>query len=250
MGESKSCTTVFVADRTAMGCELLASALERQSQFRVLGWEREFAAAMSAVARLRPQVAVVALDLQDGPASGVSLISALHMGQPDTRAVLLLEATDRNTVIHAFRAGARGVLSRADGVAALRRCVLSVSGGQVWANTNDLNYLLESIMQPTAGPALSENCCKLLTRREREVVQLVADGLSNREIALHMKLSQHTVKNYLFQVFDKIGVSNRVELVLSALSAPVTDNPQNSRNRTDAELVTSMRHLPETMTNS
>ena len=74
-----------------------------------------------------------------------------------------------------------------------------VSEGQIWASSREL------------------------TPREQAVVQLVADGLSNREIATHLKLSRHTVKNYRFRVFDKIGVSSRVELVLCALTSPMAD---------------------------
>jgi two-component system, NarL family, response regulator DegU len=69
----------------------------------------------------------------------------------------------------------------------------------------------------------------LLSRREEEVMRLVAEGLGNREIADLMKLSEHTVKNYLFRIFDKLGISNRVELVLYAVSNPKTVAPSSPR---------------------
>jgi DNA-binding CsgD family transcriptional regulator len=95
---------------------------------------------------------------------------------------------------------------------------------------------------------LTDNCCKLLTDREQAVVHLVADGLSNREIAAQLNLSPHTV-NYLFRVFDKIGVSSRVELVLCALTSPMAD-PIALRKCDRSHPVTAVRRRPDSMTNA
>jgi DNA-binding CsgD family transcriptional regulator len=86
--------------------------------------------------------------------------------------------------------------------------------------------------------------------REQAVVQLVADGLSNREIATHLKLSQHTVKNYLFRVFDKIGVSNRVELVLCALTSPMADPTLAPHTDQEHAVTIAVRRRPDSMTNA
>ena len=105
-------------------------------------------------------------------------------------------------------------------------------------------------LQTPLARTLTDNCCKLLAPREQAVVQLVADGLSNREIATELKLSQHTVKNYLFRVFDKIGVSSRVELVLCALTSSMAD-PTVAPHRDKTHPVTvGVRRRPESMTNA
>ena len=122
--------------------------------------------------------------------------------------------------------------------------------GQIWASSRELAYLLDNFLQTPPARTLSENCSKLLTQREQAVVQLVADGMSNREIAAQLKLSQHTVKNYLFRVFDKIGVSSRVELVLCALSSPMA-NPTVTPHIDQAHAVTTgVRRRPDSMTNA
>jgi len=206
-----------------MACELLASALTCTSQTHVVGWEVDSVGASAAVTRLKVDVALISSNLQDGLGKGLSLASELRSRHPETRSVILLDRTDRQSTVDAFRAGARGVLSRGAGLAALPTCVHRVSEGQIWASSDELGYLLDIFAQTTPARTLSNSCCKLLTPREQAVVQLVADGLSNREIAMQLKLSQHTVKNYLFRVFDKIGVSSRVELVLCALTSPMAD---------------------------
>jgi DNA-binding NarL/FixJ family response regulator len=152
--------------------------------------------------------------------------------------------------VDAFRAGARGVLSRGAGLSALPKCVHRVSQGQVWASSDALGFLLDTFVQTTPARTLSDSCCKLLAPREQAVVQLVADGLSNREIAIQLKLSQHTVKNYLFRVFDKIGVSSRVELVLCALTSPMADPTLAPHSDKTHPVTVGVRRRPESMTNA
>jgi DNA-binding NarL/FixJ family response regulator len=125
-----------------------------------------------------------------------------------------------------------------------------VSQGQVWASSDELGYLLDIFAQTTPARTLSNSCCKLLTQREQAVVHLVADGLSNREIAMQLKLSQHTVKNYLFRVFDKIGVSSRVELVLCALTSPMADPTVAPHSDHAHAVTTGVRRRPDSITNA
>ena len=78
--------------------------------------------------------------------------------------------------------------------------------------------MIESLSQMPSLHMVNSGGIRLLTPREEKVVALVADGLSNREVAQELRLSQHTIKKYLFRIFDKLGISSRVELVLYALS--------------------------------
>jgi DNA-binding NarL/FixJ family response regulator len=89
--------------------------------------------------------------------------------------------------------------------------------GQIWLNTEQLNYLIELISETPSLRVLNTAGESLLTPREEQVVALVAEGLSNRQIAVELNLSEHTIKKYLFRVFDKLGISSRVELVLYAV---------------------------------
>jgi DNA-binding NarL/FixJ family response regulator len=92
-----------------------------------------------------------------------------------------------------------------------------VHRGQVWVNSENLGYLLEAFGKAMPFRFDESDGAKLLTKRERDVARLVADGLTNREVSKQLGLSEHTVRNYLLKVFDKLGVSTRVELVLYCL---------------------------------
>jgi DNA-binding NarL/FixJ family response regulator len=239
-----------VADATAMACQLLASVLSRTSSMRILAWEVDSKAALTAATRIMTDVALISSDLQDGPGKGFSLVSELRIKRPGVRSVILLDRTDRQGVVDAFRAGARGVLSRGAGLADLPKCVCRVNEGQVWATSKELAYLLDTFVQGPPFRTLTDSCCKLLTEREQAVVHLVADGLSNRDIAAQLHLSQHTVKNYLFRVFDKIGVSSRVELVLCALASTMANPITPLEGNRSHPVTVAVPRRPETMTNA
>jgi DNA-binding NarL/FixJ family response regulator len=117
-------------------------------------------------------------------------------------------------VVEAFRCGAQGVFSRTESSKTLAKCISKVHQGQVWASSEELRYLLDAFRDSEPMKLVDSRGETLLSNREQDVVRCVAEGLSNREIASRLKLTEHTVKNYLFRIFDKLGVSSRVEVVL------------------------------------
>jgi DNA-binding NarL/FixJ family response regulator len=118
-----------------------------------------------------------------------------------------------------FRSGARGIfsISEAD-LRQLCKCLLRVAAGQIWVNTEQLNQLIDLISEVPSLRVLNTSGNPLLTPREEQVVALVAEGLGNRQIATELNLSEHTIKKYLFRIFEKLGISTRVELVLYAVN--------------------------------
>jgi DNA-binding NarL/FixJ family response regulator len=94
-----------------------------------------------------------------------------------------------------------------------------IYSGQIWADSKELSDVIEAFSQLTPMKVVNADGLRLFTKREEDVVRLLAEGLQNREIARELCLSEHTVKNYLFHIFDKLGVSSRVELVLYAISS-------------------------------
>jgi DNA-binding NarL/FixJ family response regulator len=149
----------------------------------------------------------------------LTILRRLHFSHAQIEKILLLDSYDRDAVVSAFRSGARGIFCFADyPFRMLCKCIQSVYEGQVWANSEQLQYLVDAVAQVPSLRVVNANGHKLLTLREGQVVALVADGLSNREVARELNLSEHTIKKYLFRVFDKLGISSRVELVLYAVN--------------------------------
>lgn len=214
-------TRVLVADTSRMTSQLMAAALKRNRtpRFEVL-LPSEFTSVetTSEAVRSSPDVALVSASLSDGPFAGYSVLRNLRSAGVPTRVVLLLEDCERDLVVDAFRAGARGVFMRSEPSSRLPRCIQSVHEGQIWASTRELEYLVGALASAKPFRTLNANGRNILSKREDEVVALVADGLTNREVSERLKLSEHTVKSYLFKIFEKLGVSTRVELVLYALS--------------------------------
>jgi two-component system nitrate/nitrite response regulator NarL len=208
---------VLIADTDYMGSQLMASALNRcRNGFEVVGIASSSQDAVRKVEACKPHVAVLSAGLRDGAQTGLAVLEQLRDSHPRTTPVMLLHSLDRDSVIDAFRSGARGIISRADSFKSLAKCIRCVHNGQIWANNVQIEYLLDELLQ--LRPRLTRSSGTNLTEREQQVTQLVAEGMKNREIAQALHVTEHTVSNYLHRIFEKVGVSSRVQLILYALS--------------------------------
>ncbi|MCU1298488.1 MAG: DNA-binding response regulator, LuxR family, partial [Acidobacteriaceae bacterium] len=144
---------------------------------------------------------------------GLDVARALNARNPDVRIVMLLDAPTRESVIASFHSGARAVFCRTEAVSEFRTCVEGVSRGEIWARSIETDYLLEAIRNSPSCDTIGTDKVSMLSNREIEVVEHAVQGQTNRQIAEQLLLSEHTVKNYLFRVFEKLGVSNRIELL-------------------------------------
>lgn len=214
LGEQRSNFRVLVADSTPMGTQLLAEVLKRSSrvtQVITCGGPNEV---LEHLEHCSVEVAVLSADLQNETGRGFRLAQEIAAGYRETRVVMLLVTLERDPVVRAFRAHCRGVLGRTESVRNLLKCITCVGDGQVWAGTKQLNYLLEAFSQGPSPRRSSSAAIPPLTKRETTVVHCVTQALSNREIAATLRLSEHTVKNYMYRIFEKLGVSSRVELIV------------------------------------
>ncbi len=209
---------LVIADKTSMGAQLLAEALRRSQRFASVVASNRVADVLATFTDPVPDVALISADLEGDPARGFKLTQEITGAQPEIKVVMLLDLPDRESVVQAFRSGSQGVFCRARSVKELLKCVTCVQQGQIWAGTADLGYVLEALREPQPLQVANKAGVPLLTKREMAVVQCVAEGLTNRETAKQLNLSEHTVKNYMFRIFDKLGVSSRVELVLYVAS--------------------------------
>ena len=206
---------VLVADNTPMNTQLLAGALAQEKRFQVIESPPGPAAISALVKRDKPHVVVISATLT-GTGGAWDFVRDLRSLSPSTRVIVLLNASERDLVIKAFRAGAQGVFCRTEPIRLLAKCIECVHGGQIWANSSQLQFLLDALGGP-ARPRFTPETQSLLSPREIDVVVGLTEGLSNREIARRLKLTEHTVKNYLSRIFEKLGASSRVEVILLAL---------------------------------
>lgn len=210
--------SIVIADMNGLACKLLESELSKyRRQFTIVGLATTCKQLLILMQETDPAIVLIGLDLEDGPASGLNAIQQLRQHHVSSRSILLVDRFDRDVVTAAFRSGSRGIFLRSESdLRMLRKCIQYVHLGHKWANPEVFDYILDTFMGAAPPQIINVNGSAILSAREEMVVQLVAGGLSNRDIARELKLSEHTIKNYLFHIFDKVGVSNRVELVLFA----------------------------------
>ncbi len=208
---------VLLADSTPMESQLLAGSLRHQG-FQVLTCESEVSSILEVVEHGVVDVAVISCAAAHSELPDMTALRTLHLTHPQIPKVCLMETEGGELAVQAFRSGARGLFSLTNSSFQLFcECIERVHNGEIFATAEQLNYLLDSVCQVPSLRVVSASGEKLLTSREEQVVALVADGLSNRDVAGELGLSEHTVKKYLFRIFEKLGISSRVELVLYAL---------------------------------
>jgi two-component system nitrate/nitrite response regulator NarL len=225
---------VFIADSSHMGCQLMAAALRRsRNKLVVVGSATTSEAVRSAICNRKVDLdaLVIACDLKDGPLSGLKIASEIRMTRPETHIIALMDSSDRETVVDAFRSGATGILSREQPFDILCKCINAVCQGEVWATSKELKFGLDALVQTKeiATRMKQDKTFKdrTLTRREEGIVGLIAEGLTNRDISEQLKLSENTVRNYLFRIFNKLGTSNRLELALYAINRKRNDEEKS-----------------------
>jgi two-component system nitrate/nitrite response regulator NarL len=139
---------------------------------------------------------------------------------------VLTAAEDDRDIVRAMRLGARGVVLKESAGDVLPTSIRKVHSGEIWLDNHKTAEIIEALKRSTdAGPRGER---PLLSEREKEVVRLVAQGFRNREVASKLFISERTVKNHLHNIFDKLGVSDRLELALYAIHHRLVEQPDTS----------------------
>jgi DNA-binding NarL/FixJ family response regulator len=200
---------VVVYDSSILQCELLTAGLESLR----LGFEIRSANDLESLIELVTPESDSVVIISDSSMSGhaISIAKRLHARFSELPFVFLSKEGRSDRVIEAFRAGARGIVYGDESLSQLANCISRVCQGEVWLRGVDLGIILEALVKP--GVRVTDVTGRtLLSPREEEISRLVAVGMSNREVSRVLKISESTVKNSLFHVFEKLGISNRVEL--------------------------------------
>lgn len=211
---------VLIGEATQLSCELMSAAIQRhRHRISVVACATDPAEILKAYDAKKPDVCIVSAALRDGASSGIRVTRELQSANPGARILALIDSPERTAVVEAFRSGALGVFSRDGSFNELCAGIQKVHEGQIWASNDQLRYLVESISDKAPAAAITDaKGTSLLTKREHSLVDLVAQGLTNRDISRELRLSEHTVRNYLFRIFNKLGTSNRLELAIYAIN--------------------------------
>jgi DNA-binding NarL/FixJ family response regulator len=202
---------VLIADRDSMSSDLLASALGQDNRCEATAIQPS--ELVQALAKREFDVVIIAADLDSDTGNAFDLASSVCRAHKKIAVVILVNQSSHELVINAFRSGARGVFSRQRPMAEFLNCVEHVRRGYIWAGRQETTTLLEAFRSIPAPEMLMPKNGVSLTVRELQVVKCAARGKTNKSIAVELGLSEHTVKNYLFRAFEKLGVSSRVELL-------------------------------------
>ncbi len=219
--------SVLIADADRMSARMIADGLTRgRHDIAVVGVSNSSSETLRELEKSRPDVALINTHLEEGLLAGYNVLQSLQTRSPKTAAIMLIPDSEKDLVVDAFRGGAKGVFCLLQTIKLLPKCIRTVHEGQIWADTRNLAFLLEFLTQlkplrlikPGGGMGR-------LTPREAEVVHLLSDGMSTRAISQKLTLSEHTIRNYLCAIYDKLGVSSRVELALYAVAREDLNRP-------------------------
>jgi DNA-binding NarL/FixJ family response regulator len=204
---------VMLADDHAVVREGLRVFLELQEGIEVVGEAADGEEALALAQRLRPDV--ILMDLVMPRLDGIAAMRELRQRLPDTRVIALTSFLDDERLLPAIEAGAAGYLLKDVEPAELARAVRAAKAGEAMLDPAAAARLVDAVAQgATPAPARRER----LTRREQEVLELIAGGRSNKRIAFELGISEKTVKAHVGRVLAKLGVSDRTEAAVLAVS--------------------------------
>jgi len=209
---------VLLVNSNRTETELLCSALRRHPGFSVTSCKANVVETLATVRASAPDVILTKAGIDNHAEIGES-IHELKANSPSSAIIVVLDFYDREIVVSSLRAGARGLFCQTtQSFKLLCKCIHAVHDGQVWANAEQLTYAMDALAEGPHIKLTGASGQALLTARESQVVALVAEGLGNRSISKRLGVTENTIKKSLLHIFDKLGISNRVELVLYALS--------------------------------
>jgi len=219
MTKAKPVTRILVADDHAIFRDGLRKLLEGADDVEIVGEACNGVECTKMLAKLKPDILL--LDLRMPEKDGLAVLEEVNFDTLGTRVIVLTAAEDDRDVVRAMRLGARGVVLKQSASDLLLKSIRKVADGEIWLDNRMTAEVIDAFKKSAEAGQRREK--PLLSDREKEIVQLVAQGFRNREIGEKLFISEQTVKNHLHNIFDKLGVSDRLELALYAIHHRLID---------------------------
>ncbi|HEY8669873.1 MAG TPA: response regulator transcription factor [Terriglobales bacterium] len=217
-------TRILIADDHPIFRDGLRRLLESEREFQVIGEACNGVEAVNMVRELKPEILLLDLAMPRRP--GLEALREMSTQASSVRVILLTAAAEKDQIVEALQLGARGVVLKDSATQILLKSIRAVMNGEYWVGRESVSNLvqyLRSMVEASGNEPRKNNYG--LTPRELEVVSAVVAGYANKEIAQHFKISEDTVKHHLSNIFDKVGVSTRLELALFAVNQSLPFKP-------------------------
>jgi DNA-binding NarL/FixJ family response regulator len=209
---------LVIADDHPIFRDGLRRLLEAESDMKVIGEAKDGAEAVRLARQLKPDILLLDLAMPKHP--GLEALRELSVGGAHSvRVILLTAVAEKEQIIEALQLGARGVVLKDSATQLLLKAIHTVMAGEYWVGRESVTNLVQYLRQQVQSTQDTARQKKFgLTPRELEIVSAVVAGFANKEIAEYFKISEDTVKHHLSNIFDKLGVSTRLELALFAVN--------------------------------
>jgi len=217
---SKSKIRIVVADDHPIFRDGLCKLLALEEDFEVVAQAQDGRQVLEILQHCEPDILL--LDLKMPGLDGLATLQRLQQSRNKTRVIVLTASDDKNEFVQAMKLGTSGIVLKQTATELLIKSIRKVHAGEIWLDSHTTAAVIRQFVaaeEPPAAPAPAprERERSPLSQREREIVALVAQGFKNKEMAEKMFISEQTVKNHLHNIFDKLGVSDRLELALYAI---------------------------------
>src|ERR1700685_1744745 len=214
----KGMVRIVIADDHPIVRDGLKKLLLLEDDFEIVGEASDGREVLDRVQELDPDVLL--LDLRMPNLDGLSALQALQQTNKRTRVIVLTASEDKNEFVQAMKLGCSGIVLKQTAPELIVKSIRKVHGGEIWLDSHTTAAVMRQFAAPgeiSGGGSGKTRERSPLSQREREIVQLVAQGYKNKEMAEKMFISEQTVKNHLHNIFDKLGVSDRLKLALYAI---------------------------------
>jgi len=209
---------IVLADDHPIVRDGLRKLLSLEDDIEVVGEASDGREVVQVVQETNPDVLI--LDLRMPYMDGLATLQALQQIDRKVRVIVLTASEDKNEFVQAMKLGCSGIVLKQTAPELIVKSIRKVHSGEIWLDSHTTAAVMRQFASPTdaiSGAPAKGRERSPLSQREREIVGLVAQGYKNREMAEKMFISEQTVKNHLHNIFDKLGVSDRLELALYAI---------------------------------